>query len=80
MGSAGACLTNYQAELEEYFTNGKELMWFRSQEEMKDRVDFLLRHEDERQRMAQRGLEAVEELGGYEDRLKEILRMIKVTS
>ena len=47
---------------------------------MKDRVDFLLRHEDERQRMAQRGLEAVEELGGYEDRLKEILRMIKVTS
>ena len=80
MGSAGACLTNYQAELDEYFTNGKELMWFRSQEEMKDRVDFLLRHEDERQRMAQRGLEAVEELGGYEDRLKEILRMIKVTS
>lgn len=76
LGAGGFCLTNYQEELEEYFTDGKDLAWFKSDEELLDKAKYYLNHESEREKIAIRGREALTELGDYRDRMSEMLTVI----
>ncbi len=74
LGAGGFCMTNYQSELPEYFENGKHLVWFSDPEEMLDRTDYYLRHEEERAEIAIRGRERVEECFEIRKLMKKLLR------
>lgn len=66
LGAGGFCLTNYQAELAEYFENGRELVWFESPDDMLDKAEYYLSHEEERIQIAANGHEAAQSLFSYD--------------
>lgn len=74
LGAGGFCLTNYQAELAEYFENGEELVWFESTDDMLDKVAYYLNHDEERKIIAQKGHEAARNLFSYDILLPKILK------
>ena len=76
LGAGGFLLTNYQAELPEYFENGKNLVWYESYEELFELVDYYLNHESQRKTIAENGHRIVKEQFSYEVLLQRILSKI----
>lgn len=60
LSCGGFCLTNFQAELPEYFELGEEVVCYGSIEEMKALADFYLKNDTERERIAQNGRRRIE--------------------
>lgn len=75
LGAGGFCITNYQAELSDYFENGVDLVWYESEDDLIEKVNYYLdpAHEEERQMIARRGHEKVSNEFCYEKLLKRIL-------
>jgi spore maturation protein CgeB len=73
MGSGGFLLSNYQPELAEYFEYGKEFVWFASDEDLMDKVQYYLEHEQERQEIANQGWKKVKELFSYPAQVRKML-------
>ncbi|WMJ90222.1 CgeB family protein [Anaerocolumna sp. MB42-C2] len=76
MGAGGFLLTNYQAEIPEYFEIGKDLDTFGSQEELLYKVGYYLKHEDERKKIAFSGYQKVKQYHTFELRLEEMLKSL----
>lgn len=76
LGCGGFLLTNYQAELENYFEIGKDLETYESTEELLEKVNYYLHHEEERIEIAIRGYEKTAASHTYEMRLAEMIRIL----
>ena len=76
MAVGGFCLTNYQPELEEYFEIGKDLEVYHNLEELEEKVEYYLNHEEARVRIAINGYKKVREKHHYKARLHGILEKI----
>lgn len=76
MAVGGFCLTNYQPELEEYFEIGKDLAVFYDLKDLEEKIDYYLRHEDERVRIAINGYKKVREKHGLKGRMQRVLDFI----
>lgn len=72
LGANGFLLTNYQQELAEYFTNGVDLVWYESREDLMDKINYYLNHDTERIHIADNGHKKAEELFTYEKLLPKI--------
>lgn len=77
MACGGFLLTNYQAELEEYFEDGKELVIYQDFEDMRDKIQYYLGHEEERRKIAKCGQEKVLKDFSYEKQIGQMLRLIR---
>ncbi len=77
LGAGGFLLTNYQAENNMYFKEGKDLVSFYDREDMKEKADYYLRHEDERKRIAACGRETVCAAHTYDHRISEMFSVLK---
>ena len=73
LGAGGFCLTNYQAEMSEYFENGSELVWFESAGDMLEKAEYFLGHDDEREKIALNGFDAAERMFSYDVLLPKVL-------
>lgn len=73
MGCGGFVMTNYQAELSQVFEIGVDLEAYGSMEELVDKCQYYLTHEEERLRIAQKGYETVKTSHTYIHRIKEML-------
>ena len=78
MAVGGFCLTNYQPELTEYFEIGKDLEVYHDLEELQQKVDYYLVHEDERIRIAINGYKKVRNYHTLRKRLEQILNYVMV--
>ena len=76
LGCGGFLLTNYQAETPEYFEIGKDLETYESIEELEQKVQYYLTHEEERIQIAIRGYEKVAMHHTYELRIAEMIRIL----
>ena len=76
LGSGGFLMTNYQAELTEYFEIGKELEAYSSLDELVDKCAYYLQHEEKRKEIARNGYEAVKQFHTYPHRIAEMIRVI----
>lgn len=76
LGCGGFLLTNYQAEIPEYFEIGKELETYDSMDELEQKVQYYLSHEDERIEIAINGYEKTARFHTYESRLAEMIRIL----
>lgn len=76
MGCGGFLMTNYQAELPEYFDIGVDLEAFASKDELVDKVAYYLSHEEERQKIAMNGYDKVCKLHTYQHRFADMIKMI----
>lgn len=76
LGCGGFLLSNYQAEIPEYFEIGKDLETYESMEELEQKVQYYLNHEDERIEIAISGYEKVAKFHTYELRIAEMIRIL----
>lgn len=76
MSVGGFVLSNYQPELDELFQVGKELEVFHSLEELQDKADYYLEHENERIRIAVAGYQRVKQDYSYPKLLRNILETV----
>lgn len=77
LGAGGFLLTNYQIELGDFFENGKDLVYYESIDDMLQKADYYLNHEEERKAIAQSGYEKVKKYHSYEQRVEKILEVIQ---
>ena len=73
IGMGGFLLSNYQQELYEYFVADEEFVYYSEEEECVEKIKYYLKHEEERKKIAQRGMERVVQEFNYESRLKQII-------
>ena len=76
LGCGGFLLTNFQAEIPEYFEIGKDLETYESMEELEQKVQYYLTHEEDRIEIAINGYEKTAKLHTYELRLAEMIRIL----
>lgn len=76
LGCGGFLMTNFQAELPEYFDIGVDLETYSSMEELVDKCAYYLEHEDERRQIARNGYEKVCANHTYIHRLREMIATI----
>lgn len=74
LGCGGFLMTNYQAELPEYFEIGKDVEAYSSMDELIDKCAFYLEHDDIRADIARSGYEKVKHYHTYSHRIAEMLR------
>jgi spore maturation protein CgeB len=76
----GFLLTDYCSELEDLFTIGEEIEVFRSQEEMIDKIDFYLKHDELRKKIARQGHEKFLKCFTWESRIPDFFKQISLKS
>lgn len=77
MGAGGFMLTNYCVETAELFEEDKEIVMFKTPEELFEKIEYYLSHEQERKAIAKAGQEKVLECYTYEKKLKELLEWVE---
>jgi hypothetical protein len=77
LGCGGFLLTNYVPGLETIFTRGVHLEWYRDIEECLELVDYYLKHEDERKKIARAGYEFAHATRTYDVVMDEIISTIE---
>ena len=75
LGCGGFLLTNYQTELASYFTPGTDLDCYGSEEELLEKTEYYLTHEQTRKEIARNGYETVKKYHTYPIRLTEMLSL-----
>lgn len=73
LGTGSFLLTNWIPTIEEFFQDGKHLVLYRSLDEMIDKAKYYLKHEDEREKIAQAGYEEVMARHTIQNRVNVIL-------
>lgn len=77
MGAGGFLLTNYQSEMEEYFKAGIDYDYYGDMYELEEKVKYYLNNPEERGRIADSGYDKINKYFTYDQRLNEIIRLIK---
>ena len=77
MGCAGFLLTNYMPGLETIFKKGVHLEWYNSHQECLDLIDYYLKNEEKRKKIAQNGYEFVHSTRTYDTTIDEIISYIE---
>lgn len=76
LAAGGFVLTNFQAELPDFFEQGKHLVWYDSHNDMMDKIDYYLEHEEERKEIAREGNLLVQQKHTMQRRVEEILKIV----
>lgn len=73
LGAGGFLLSNYQAELSEYFKEGEEFACFADEKELQEKISYYLSHEEERRRIAENGQRKVLALFSYKRQVERLM-------
>ena len=73
MGAGGFLLTNYQADFLDCYIPGEDFVFYESKEDMLSKIDYYLKHEDERIAIARNGFQRTAANHTYKHRIEEIL-------
>lgn len=76
MGCGGFLLTNYQPELDEYFTNGVDYVYFDSKEDLLSKIEYYLSHPKERKEIASNALLRIASDFSYEHQLHQLFSLL----
>ena len=73
MGSGGFLLSNFQADFLDDFVPGEDFVYYESKEDLLQKVNYYLEHEEERRMIAQNGHDKAAAGHTYRHRVREIL-------
>ena len=76
MAAGGFMLSNYQEELEELFVPGEDIVLYHNLEELEEKVEYYLTHEEERKRIARNGQKKVITYHDMHDRMRAIMEFV----
>lgn len=77
MACGGFCLTNYQPEIAEHFEDGVELVMYTGMEDLAEKAEYYLCHEEERAAIAKAGMKKVREAFSLKEKLARLLRIVE---
>ncbi|MCI8992057.1 MAG: glycosyltransferase [Eubacterium sp.] len=75
LGAGGFLITNYQSELPEYFEPGTDLEVYGSEEELLEKIQYYLEHEEKRAEIAKNGYQKVKQEHTVQKRVSKILEL-----
>lgn len=73
IGCGGFVLTNYQAELPEYFQPDRDIVIYEDMKDLVAKTQYYLAHEAERKEITARGLRIIKEAFSFDDRIGKML-------
>ncbi len=73
MGCGGFLLSNFQADFLDFFVPGEDFVYYENKEDLLQKIDYYLLHEEERKAIAKRGHGKVVKEHTYRHRVKEML-------
>ncbi|MCZ8519165.1 MULTISPECIES: CgeB family protein [Paenibacillus] len=77
MSACGAfVMTDWRSDLPRSYVPGKEIETFSSTDELKEKLDYYLEHEEHRRRIALAGMQRTLRFHTYEVRLSELLQVV----
>lgn len=76
MAAGGFAMTSYCPETAELFEEDREIVMFRTPEELVEKVDYYLSHDKERRRIAKAGREKVINSYNSEEKIKQLLEWV----
>ncbi len=76
LSCGGFCISNYQTEIADFFEDGKEIVMYTDVEDLAQKVDWYLRHEDERLAIAGAGYRKLKEEFSMRNRLGDMLKIV----
>lgn len=79
LGCGGFLLSNYQAEIPEYFEIGKDLDCYESLDELKEKCAYYLTHDDIRAEIADHGYRKVKQMHTYRHRFAMMMELLTKT-
>lgn len=74
LSCGGFLLSNFQAEMPEYFSLGEDFVIYENIEDLYAKVDYYLKHDGERERIARRGQETIEKYYTFKQQMEKILK------
>lgn len=77
LGCGGFLLTNFQAEMPEYFTLGEDFVVYENIEDLYAKADFYLKHDTERERIARNGFETVKKNYTFYHQITRMMEMLR---
>lgn len=77
MGSKGFLLTNYQEELLQYFEPGVDFVYYENYEDLLNKAEYYLTHEEDRLAIAENGYRKVCEEHSIEMRIREMVEVVR---
>ena len=75
MGAGGFLLTNYQSDFEGLFEPDHDYVYYTSLKDALSKIDYYLKHEDERESIAENGRKKIEEYFTYYNQVKQMLEI-----
>lgn len=75
LACGGFLITNYQAELTNYFVPGTDLEYYTSEDDLLSKVEYYLAHEKDRQEIAHNGLQKMIQFHNYPERLLQMISL-----
>ena len=75
MGAGGFVISNYQAEIPEHFIPDEDIVLYDNIPDLLDKIDYYLKHDDERCQIAKNGHAKVTKFHSYDVRLQEMFRI-----
>ncbi len=76
MGSGGFLLTNFQEDFMDCFVPGEDFIFYENNEDLLEKTDYFLHHENERREIARNGYEKVKTYHTYRNRVEEIMAVV----
>ncbi len=76
MSVGGFVISNYQEEIPKLFEEDKEIVTFKTPEELIEKIDYYLSHDEERIRIGINGYKKVKQCYTYEHQLHKILSVL----
>ncbi len=76
LAAGGFLLTEYRPAIEQEFEEGKHLAWYKNLDELKEKTEYYLEHEQEREAIALEGQKHVLQHGTYQVRVQKILDVL----
>ena len=75
LGAGGFLITDWREDLKDCFTIGKDLEIYDGLDDLLEKTDYYLKHDEKRTAIARHGLETVRKKHTYNTRLKEIFSL-----
>lgn len=77
LGAGGFLLTNYQSDFADCFVPGEDFVYYESKDDLLNKIDYYLSHEDERRAIAANGFARTAANHTYRHRAEEILTYLR---
>lgn len=75
LGAGGFLLTNFQEDMLRHFVPGEDFVYYESQEDLLDKIDYYLSHDKEREEIAANGRQKVIQNHSFEQCFREMFQV-----